>query len=115
MTHAYWYVQNSSGQQYTITGGEEGIYLKMWKPEVPANPAPNTDSVWWTAGPSPDICDAVGKMLTAAKDFPQDTIPYDWAGPNSNTGARSVGQAGGFYPPPPPGSTGWTTGLPVVP
>jgi uncharacterized protein RhaS with RHS repeats len=116
MMHAYWYVQNRSGQQFTITGGPAGISLNLWKPPVPPNPQPdNVSQVWWTVGPSPDLCDAVDNMLKAVGTWPQDTIPYNWQGPNSNTAARSIGQAGGFYPPSPPGALGWNTALPVVP
>jgi hypothetical protein len=116
MTHAYWYVQDSSGKQFILTGGPDGIYLNEWRVPVPVNPQPdNISLVWWTAGPSRDICDAVDKMINAVADWPHNTIPYDWQGANSNTGARSIGQAGGFYPPPPPGSIGWNTGLPEVP
>jgi len=115
MTHSQWYVQNSSGQQFIITGGPSGGFLNVWSVPVSPNPQPDNSTVGWTAPPSAGLCQAVDNMLKAANAWPNDTLPYNWQGPNSNTIARSVGQAGGFNPPPPPGSTGWNSGLPIGP
>jgi RHS repeat-associated protein len=115
-THAFWYVQDSSGQQYTVSGGpwpkdckEPNCKLDEW-----ATPYPNSSTdatsgagTWWSIGPSSSICPQVEDLLNAAFGFPNDTITYHWYGPNSNTSAHYVGNAGGFHPPPPPVALGW--------
>jgi hypothetical protein len=117
-THAFWYVQDSSGQQYTVSGGPwpEGCNdsqgkcrLNEWVTEYPNSSADATSGAgtWWSIGPSSSVCPQVDALLNAAWGFPDNTITYHWYGPNSNTSAHFVGNAGGFYPPPPPVAIGW--------
>jgi len=53
----------------------------------------------------PFLCEALARDL---KKWPQNTIVYNafW-GPNSNTAAHQLGNAGIFFPPQPPGAYGW--------
>lgn len=67
---------------------------------------------WFDSGSSDAVCDAVNAMIGAAADWPDGTIPYSWSGPNSNTFANFIGQAGGFNVSQPPGGIGWNTPLP---
>ncbi len=115
-THSFWYVQDSTGEQYTVSGGpwpsgcqEPNCKLHEW-----ATPYPNSSAdalsgagTWWSIGPSSSVCPQVDALVDAADSFPNDTIVYHWYGPNSNTAAHYVGNAGGFHPPPPPVSIGW--------
>lgn len=115
-THAFWYVQDSSGQQWTVSGGpwpqgckEPNCKLDEWATPYPNSSADATSGAgtWWSIGPSSSICPQVEDLLDAAWGFPNDTITYHWYGPNSNTSAHYVGNAGGFHPPPPPVAIGW--------
>ena len=63
---------------------------------------------------SSENCSSVDAMIAAANGWPQNTIPYNpTSGPNSNSAAHDLGNAGSFNPSAPPGSIGWNT--PVVP
>lgn len=73
---------------------------------------PSVDSVSDQSGLSSDFCDAVSRMIKAAKGFPNTRYTYDWQGPNSNTFARYIVSVGGFIWGAPPDSTGWGAALP---
>lgn len=115
MTHALWYVQGSDGKQWIISGGgttPTGGFLNVW-----VTPTSNGDPallapVWWNSGLSSAICDAVDGMINGGRGWPNNTIPYWWQGPNSNSAANNLGGVGGFNPSAPPRSTGWGTPIP---
>jgi RHS repeat-associated protein len=112
MTHCFWYVQGSEGTQSLITGGSENGFLNVWTPPVQPGDPELLAPVALKTPLSPDVCDAVDKMLKLAKTWPQNKMPYNWQGPNSNSAANAIGSAGGFSPPAPPGSTGWPVPVP---
>lgn len=117
-THAFWYVQGSSGSQYIISGGPSnpngsGSLNVGLNPNVTRGVDNTSATVWWNSGLSPENCKGVDAMIAAAQGWPNNTIPYHPVeGPNSDTAAHSLGTAGGFNPSPPPGTMGWNTGLP---
>jgi RHS repeat-associated protein len=108
MDHTAWWVQARSGLQYMVTSGyEDGQdprYLKMWVSEKPTD---MEAGVCWSSGLSSGNCGGVDRLLNAARAFPQNSVLYYWKGPNSNTAARLVGEAGGFFPPMPNRARGW--------
>ena len=119
-THAFWWVQDSTGQRYIITAGPENYegdsttYLRTWV--VPGDDAGrgnnSSQKVAWSSGLSSIFCDEVAKMLQVASSFPNRGLTYDpfW-GPNSNSAAHYFGMAAGFDASAPPGSYGWDTGI----
>jgi RHS repeat-associated protein len=117
-THSFWYVQGSSGTQYIISGGpwpENGSKqnLDVWKnSNINAKPDNVSATTSWQSGLSADNCKGVDALIKTATNWPENTIPYNWRGPNSNSAARSLGIAGGFNPPAPSGSVGWDTPIP---
>jgi RHS repeat-associated protein len=115
MSHAFWYVQGSDGKQFLITGGGVGGFLKVWVPPVSVGDPQLSAPVWWDSGLSSEICDGVDNMLKAARRWPENKIPYWWQGPNSNSAANFLGRVGGFFPTPPPHSTGWSVPVPGNP
>jgi RHS repeat-associated protein len=117
-THAFWYVQGSSGIQYIISGGPSGpngtgnLNVGL-NPNTTGGVDNTSATVWWNSGLSPENCNGVDAMIAAAQGWPNNTIPYHAVGgPNSDTAAHSLGTSGGFNPSPPPGTTGWNTPLP---
>jgi hypothetical protein len=74
--------------------------LNEWKDsdlERAGRPDRVSNATWWDSGTSADICAGVDKLLAAVDAWPQDTISYHpISGPNSNSAAHSVGDAGGF-------------------
>jgi len=118
-THAFWYVQGSSGFQYIISGGPSNPngsgFLNVWPPNLNTSGGVDNTSatVWWNSGLAPENCQGVDAMIAAAQGWPNGTIPYHAVeGPNSDTAAHSLGTSGGFNPSPPPGTMGWNTALP---
>ena len=116
-THSFWYVQDSLGNQAIISGGPQSGFLDVftnWN-----NPQAGVDngsaSTTWNSGVSANSCGGTDALVTAAQDWPQDTIPYSWSGPNSNSVANYLGTVGGFNPPAPPVSVGWNTPIPSIP
>jgi len=111
-THAFWWVQTRTGAHYIISGGyqeyeEQGTkvrYLKAWAEPGDSNGKDDSgDAVAWNSGLSRALCDAIDQMIAAAKSYPSHTTPYNAPrGPNSNSMARYVGEAGGLSPTPPP-------------
>jgi RHS repeat-associated protein len=117
-THAFWYVQGSSGIQYIISGGPSGpngtgnLNVGL-NPNVTGGVDNTSATVSFNSGLSAANCQGVDAMIAAAQGWPNNTIPYHAVGgPNSDTAAHSLGTAGGFNPPAPPGTTGWNTPLP---
>jgi RHS repeat-associated protein len=117
-THSFWYVQGSSGVQYIISAGLTGPNgtgnLNVWPPNSNINNGDDNLSAttWWNSGLSSDNCSGVDALINAATNCPEDTIPYNWRGPNSNSAAHDLGTAGGFNPTAPPGSVGWNIPIP---
>jgi RHS repeat-associated protein len=117
LKHTAWLVEDSAGNQYLVSAGPDGGFLEMWvTPDTSSNfyTAPDTVSTptWWSSGVSSGNCAGVSQLLGAADSFPSQTIRYWPLGPNSNSAAASVGAAGGFYPPAPPGTFGWDVQVP---
>jgi RHS repeat-associated protein len=114
-THSFWYIQTSTGQQYILSGGPTGAgsgYLNVYTSTNVTSGVDNTSATTsWSSGLSSTICNQVDAMLSAAQNFPNNTIQYNPVTSNSNTAAHYLGTQGNFYPPPPPGSAGWNYGL----
>jgi RHS repeat-associated protein len=120
--HAFWWVQDRNGHQYIVDGGPSGAagsgYLNHWVTPGTVGHYPEDNPNATTAfdtGLSPDVCDAVDRLLAAANAWQDNTIVYFKDGPNSNTFAREVGAAGGFNPPQPPKTAGWNAPHSAVP
>jgi len=118
MNHSSWYVQGSDGVQHTLTGGPDpnapgappSGFLNMWDKK----PEDLSALVSFDSKLSPANCKSVDAMIKAVHRFPNNTITYDWRGPNSNGTARYLGNVGGYSPAAPPLSTGWSTPIPGV-
>ena len=116
-THSFWYVQDTIGNQSIVSGGPTGPngdgFLDIW---VSSDINGRVDNVFahtsWDSGMSADNCNKSDNLMTAADTWPQDTIPYQPPGPNSNTVAHYLGVAGGFSTGRPSGAWGWYTALP---
>lgn len=66
-------------------------------------------------GPSLETCAGVDSLLRVARGWRNDSIPYECAGPNSNSVASCLSRAGGFIPPTvPPKADGWGVAIPGV-
>ena len=116
-THSFWYVQDSSGRQWTISAGPAGDFLNggayspMWQ-----NPIDTVhDSInFWSTGLSSAVCAGVERMIEAAKQWNNGEVEYvSTGGPNSNSFTHYIGIAGGLIAPRPPGSIGWDTPIAV--
>ena len=129
-THSFWYVQDSTGSQYTISAGpvddaNKQQYLNVWVTEGTDGQLPldkHTAKTTFDSGVSPDNCAGVDKLVQAAWDWPNfpngfdDQIPYQPQGqkaPNSNSAANYLGQVGGFSPSKPSGAYGWGKAVPI--
>ena len=115
-THSFWYLQDSLGNQQIVSGGPTGPngdgFLNVWPNPDINNAVDNVSATTsWNSGLSSGNCNGTEDLLTAADTWPQDTIPYSPLGPNSNSVANYLGQAGGFSPSPPWGSYGWNTSV----
>ena len=117
-SHSFWYVQDSTGKQYIISGGPSNPngtgYLNVWLSSDLYRGADRVNAeTWWGTDLSAAICSAVDALVNAAKKWPNSFIPYHPVGPNSNSAAGSLGAAGGLVAPMPPRGVGW--GAPVLP
>lgn len=118
-SHTFWYVQDSSGVGYIISGGptmKPSGYgkLNVWPRTNMANGDDRpTDKTWWDSGLSSANCSFVDRLVQAAKSWPNNWIDYYPGGPNSNTAASHLGNVAGFSLPIPPGAVGW--GDPIFP
>jgi hypothetical protein len=116
--HAFWQVTDRQGQTLTIDGGPSGPFgefLDDWiKPGTIGYYQEDNSwaALWFKAGPSFDICDQIDMLVSKAKAWRNDTFDYILFGFNSNSFARIVGNAGGFYPSQPPNTPAWGGGLP---
>ena len=116
-THSFWYVQDTLGNQYTVSGGPDALNnasLDVWiNPNVNSGVDNVSATTSWNSGLSADNCNGSDNLMTAAGIWPQGTIPYSpYPGPNSNTVANYLGTQGGFSPPKPFGAYGWNAPLP---
>lgn len=121
--HSFWWVQTRTGQQYIVSAGPTGANgsgsLNVWVDKGSTGthyPADNSGASSAFSTPCDDstaVCDGVDKLLGAANTYPNNTIDYGWFGPNSNSVAHYLGQAGGFDPPQPPKTPYWSTPVPV--
>jgi hypothetical protein len=116
-THSFWWVQDSTGTQWIISGGpDKSNDLNVWVTQGNDNHSGDNSSqaTAWSSGLSTANCAGVSAMLAAANSFPNGKIRYSAFGPNSNSAAHYIGTKGGFNPSPPPGAVGWSTPI-VVP
>jgi RHS repeat-associated protein len=128
LTHAWWYLTDAKGQDYTVsfsvnvgqtpTGFE--FFLNAYVTKGSQSSSNKNDNLKhgkeiFDSGWSPENCDKVAAMLNAAKNFPQYQVPYIPI--TSNSGARYLSKVGGFSPPQPPmsgGVGGWNVLIPGV-
>jgi hypothetical protein len=127
-THSYWDIDvydpnTGANTNEVISGGPNTVVGKTGKAKKYLNitiHAPfdgptytGLDTVgngteWYTGGLSSTDCAGVESMSNYANSWPQNSIIYNSvSGPNSNTVAYLLGQAGGFSPTAPPGAYGW--------
>jgi RHS repeat-associated protein len=113
-SHAFWWVQDSNGTNWVIDGGPSlphgHGYLNSWVNLGDSGHYEtdnSDDATAFDSGTSDAVCDAVDKMILAAENWQNNTTPYSSTGPNSNTFAHDIGNAGGFNPPAPPRTIGW--------
>jgi RHS repeat-associated protein len=113
-SHAFWWVQDSNGTNWVIDGGPSlphgHGYLNSWVNLGDSGHYEtdnSDDATAFDSGTSDVVCDAVDKMILAAENWQNNTTPYSSTGPNSNTFAHDIGNAGGFNPPAPPRTIGW--------
>jgi RHS repeat-associated protein len=127
-THAFWWIQDMYAQRFVIDGGPSngdsppfGDLIDWITPgdvsrRYPADNAALAPT-WFDSGLSSSVCGQVTGLEVAAEDWPPTTsgIPYHPVkGPNSNSFARYVGEAGGgFHPTAPPGSQAWSHPIPT--
>ena len=119
-THSWWWV-STGDKDYTISGTAafdfiNGLVLNVYVTEgttSKSNPKDNLNNgtIAFNEPVSPNNCPGVGRMLDAARSFPNNQFAYG-APFTSNSVARYVGDAGGFHPSPPPRSTGWSAVFP---
>ena len=115
--HSFWWVRGSDGVDHIISAGPSGTYGGWLNVSVsknrrsgkyPKDDDPSKATLWWNSGISSDFCFGVDMMVITADGWPNDSIAYLFApGPNSNTAARILGEAGGFHPGSPPNAVGW--------
>ena len=130
-SHAWWWVTDSSGQDHTLsftmkidwnTGEAVLNAYEANGPQSSSNPNDNQQhgDVVFDTGRTDSVCAGVSKMIEAAKDFPKNSVPYGVVSgtATSNSGARYLGDVGGFHPrePSQPGLTavGWSLRVPGV-
>jgi RHS repeat-associated protein len=137
-SHAWWYVVDDTGQDWTlsftgehwkadtvstplgnvptgtVSGSLNAYATKGTQSSSNAGDNQNTGQIISDTGRTPDACTGVGKMIQTVQTFPVDKVPYGvGAGQaTSNSGARYLGQVGGFNPKEPnqPGlkAAGWS-------
>jgi hypothetical protein len=129
-SHAWWYVTDSSGQDYTLSftmkvTSSGDVVLNAYAangPQSSSNPNDNLQHgvVAFDTGRTDSACVGVSKMIQATQNFPNNTVPY---GPItgaalSNSGARYLGGVGGFQPKDPSTpflrAVGWNLRIPGV-
>jgi hypothetical protein len=109
--HAYWWVQSTDQTHYIIEGmpadytkdGEKVQFLESSGPaqgDVKGTSDAINNNLAFEIPLSSGACDTVESMLAAARNFPTQTIPYSaFAGPNSNSYARYIGDVAGVVIP----------------
>ena len=122
--HTFWWVQDSTGAQYIISGGPTPAnssgtqYLNVSGTLGSNNGSGDNSSAHtdWSSGLSWINCDQVDTMLGAARNWQNNhntTIVYNplgalgIGGPNSNSAAHYFGVIAGFNPKPPATAYGW--------
>lgn len=106
--HAFWWVQDRTGAQSIISAGPAKGFLRVWVVGGDTNGQDNkSQTTHFATILAAEVCDSVDLMLAAARTFPKASIHYRPTGPNSNSAARFIGEAGGFAPSAPPGAYGW--------
>ena len=124
-THAWWWV--SIGEtDYTISGtgkwagvvmgGVINTYVAVGSTTSETNPKDNLSNgnIAFDRPASPENCAGARNMVDAALNFEHSwNDRFSYGDPlTSNSVARYVGNAGGFFPSPPPRSTGWSATFP---
>lgn len=113
--HSFWWIQDSTGAQDIISAGPLNGFLDVWVVPGANNGADNSgDTTVWNSGLLSSVCDQVSALEAAANSFPKDKIRYSaWPGPNSNSAAHYLANAGDFYFSVPFNLYGWDVGFPV--
>jgi RHS repeat-associated protein len=111
--HSFWWIQDSTGLQEIISAGPQNGYLNTFLVPGQSNGPDNAgDSTVWSSGDSSAVCSQVNALEAAAKGFPNNTITYSpFPGPNSNSVAHYLAQAGGFAFSVPGNLYGWSVGI----
>src|SRR5487761_175013 len=112
-THSFWYIQDSMGGQWIISGfpsgpNGSGFLNTFANPDVSTGDDNVSAATWFDTGLSPAICDNADLMLLLDVEWPNDTTPYGAVlGPNSNSFAGYLSFESGFDVSAPPGAWGW--------
>jgi hypothetical protein len=113
--HSFWWVQgdiDGVSEDFILTAGpikssgSTTSYLNAFA--VPGSAVPNSadnssQHTDWTSGSSSSLCSQVDSMISAAQNFPNNTIPYSpyaagvFGGPNSNSAAHYFATVGLFF------------------
>src|ERR1700722_3949886 len=117
--HAFWYVQTESGKDFVLDGGPPTdnrfkilsgrTFLNDWVSAGAQSTrfvADNATSATPWRSYYDDACFGAGLMWELATIWPNNVIPYNIFGPNSNSFAHWLGAAT-FNPAPPPRTVGW--------
>jgi hypothetical protein len=114
--HAFWWVQDANGQQWIISGENNGS-LDAKVVSGSANGLDNSSKTTvYNSGLSAMNCDSVALMLAGANLYANTLngkVNYHWYGPNSNSFADFIGQLGNIYLPQPTGALGWNDTGPI--
>lgn len=102
--------------QHIISGSNDQLWLGVHATQGTASTRYPEDNVRqneaYHSNYSNFFCGFVDQMLNKAREFPPLTIEYGGLnGPNSNTVARVIGEAGSFRPAKPTGACGWEAQL----
>jgi hypothetical protein len=115
--HSFWWIRDSGGKQFIIDGGPQNAgctincgYLIDWITQGTVGHYPEDNiqaGTWFDSGTSSSVCPQVDNLEAAARNWPQTGATYFPTGPNSNTFAHDMANAGGFTPTQPPSAVGW--------
>ena len=104
--HTYWDTKYGSDEQFVSGYPDDTYYISSLN--VGFNYDTGEGGVAWPSGSSTENCPKLKKLKDAASKWPNFSIPYNAVlGPNSNSAARYLGEAGGFNPTRPTGAWGW--------
>lgn len=120
--HSFWWVQDRTGSRFIVSGGSQypngsgdvvvavdpGDRGRFFRLDT------SQRTTHWQTGLSADHCDAVGRLLDAARNFPTGNRYVGYEGPNSNSAARYLGFRANFGVrslTSPPDACGWDASI----